>query len=113
MANKKEGWIGFDDRKFLSDSEYETYRRRLPVRFSARNASKKPEKCEICGLHETKDNPLQAAHKIPFNSGLLKYRLTPDFLDKKENLIWAHRTNCNNMAELNHEQILEEINRVA
>ena len=75
--------MGFDGRVFLLDSEYETYMRRMPVRYIRHKIS---NVCAICGKEATNDNPLEKAHLIPFNLGIKKYRLTPDFLDRKENM---------------------------
>jgi hypothetical protein len=96
----RDGWLGFEGRVFLTEAESATYRRRLPVRYSARNASVSNGLCEICGLQADEGNPLQAAHKVPFNVGLLRYGLTPDWLDGPHNLTWAHRVKCNKRAEL-------------
>ena len=98
--------MGFDGRVFLLDSEYETYMRRMPVRYIRHKVS---NVCAICGKEATKDNPLEKAHLIPFNLGIKKYRLTPDFLDRKENIVAAHRKTCNKLAELSHEEILKLI----
>jgi hypothetical protein len=96
---RRNGWLGFDGRIFLSEAEYATYRRRLPVRYSARNANPSNGRCEICGLEASGGNPLQAAHKVPFNIGILKYGFTPDWLDGPDNLSWAHRVRCNRCVE--------------
>lgn len=96
----RDGWQGFDGRKFLTDAEYATYCRRLPVRYAAKGAGPKPEVCSVCGHPAAPGNPLQAAHRVPFNAGILRYRLTPDWLDSSENLLWAHRQGCNKKAEL-------------
>ena len=96
--------MGFDGRVFLLDSEYETYMRRMPVRYIKH---KIPNTCSVCGKEATADNPLEKAHLIPFNAGIKVYRLTPDFLDRKENIVAAHRKVCNKSAELSHEDILK------
>jgi hypothetical protein len=77
--------------KFLTDAEHTVYCRRLPVRYAAKSAGPKPEVCGVCGSPATPGNPLQAARRIPFNTGIIQYRLTPDWLDRSENLVWAHR----------------------
>ena len=97
--------MSFDGRKFLTDAEWETYQRRAPVRYAYRTAKAKPDTCEICGLAWTPENPPQAAHRIPFGTGVRIYRLTPDWLDSSENLIWAHRKACNKKAEWSSAQI--------
>jgi hypothetical protein len=97
--------VTFDGRKFLTDAEHETYLRRAPVRYAYRTAKPKPDTCEVCGLPWTAENPPQASHRIPFGMGVRVYRLTPDWLDSSENLIWAHRRVCNKKAEWSSAQI--------
>jgi hypothetical protein len=99
---------GFDGRMFLHDYEYETYKRRMPVRYLKTKLSKV---CFVCGLPETSDNPFQRAHRIPFNAGILKFRLTPEYLDKDSNIVTAHRKLCNAAAELTEEQIVEFLSK--
>ena len=96
--------MGFDGRIFLLDAEYDTYMRRMPVRYIRHKVS---NVCTICGKEGTKDNPIEKAHRIPFNKGIKTYRLTPDFLDRQENIVAAHRQICNKSAELTDQQILE------
>ena len=98
--------MSFDGRVFLLDYEYETYMRRMPVRYLNHRI---PNTCKICGKPGTPDNPLQRAHLIPFGVGIKKYRLTPDYLDRPENTVAAHRATCNKKAELSHEEILKLI----
>lgn len=105
----RNGWLGFDERTFLNEHEYVTYCRRLPVRYAAKNLGRKPEKCEVCGGAPTPDNPLQAAHRIPFGKGILQFRLTPDWLDSRENLVWAHKRLCNRRAEMSIDDIREHL----
>jgi len=108
VANKTQkriGWEGFDCRVFLTDHEHATYRRRLPVRYAAKNLGKKPKACEVCGEPATPENPLQAAHRVPFGVGIRQFRLTPDWYDSRQNLIWAHRRVCNKKVELSASQI--------
>ena len=101
----KIGWYGFDGRMFLTDVEHATYCRRLPVRYAAKGAGPKPKICDICGRPSELKNSLQAAHRIPFNLGVIRYRLTPEWLDRPENLVWAHRQICNKKAEFSSTQI--------
>ena len=107
--NLRGGWRGFDGRRFLTDAEYEAYCRRMPVRYAARNMGPKPEVCRVCGQPETRVNPFQAAHRVPFNAGILQYRLTPDWLDSRENLVWVHRRVCNKRVEMSAAQIEAEV----
>lgn len=95
--------MGFDGRVYLLGSEYETYQRRMPVRYLRHPLD---PVCSVCGKVGTSSNPLQRAHKIPFNLGIKKYRLTPDYLDRIENIVTAHRGICNKSVELSHEDIV-------
>lgn len=98
-------WIGFDNRMFLTKEELSTYRRRPPVRYSAKNIQKHKDFCSVCGDEFTENNPAQAAHRIPFTKGVTEYGLTPDWLDSNFNLAWAHRSKCNKLVELSDVQI--------
>ena len=94
--------MGFEGRVFLHDYEYETYMRAMPVRYIKHKLG---TCCAVCGLPAATGNPLQAAHLIPFSKGIKEYRLTPDFLDRIENIVPAHRSTCNKTAELSDAQI--------
>ena len=89
--------IGFDGRIFLEEMEWLTYCRRKPVRY-IRKA--KGSKCAACGLPDLPDNPLQNAHVIGFDIGVIDLGLTPDFLDSAANIVVAHRRTCNKGSEL-------------
>lgn len=56
--------------------------------------------CAVCDDPPTSDNPLQVCHRIPFGEGIRRWRLTPDWLDRPDNLRWAHRKRCNKLVEL-------------
>lgn len=88
---------GFDGRRFLSEPEWRTYIRRKPVRYIRK---RKDRVCEICGQPETTDNPLQSAHLIGFEVGIIYLALTPEFVDGDENIVTAHRRDCNRKVEL-------------
>jgi len=105
------GWQGFDGRMFLTDAEHETYKRRPPVRYSARGLPPGDGACSVCGLAATPANPLQAAHLVPFGLGVAVYALTPEWLDGAANLVWAHRAKCNKAAELSRDEIEALIGR--
>ena len=96
--------LGFDGRKFLTDAEHQTYLRRMPVRY-VNNKLKGVDVCYVCGDIAQENNPLQAAHRIPFAVGIIKYRLTPEWLDSTHNLVKAHRKRCNKLAELSEDDI--------
>ena len=98
---------GYGDRVWLTPDEWETYRRRPPVRYNAallKKARLRGDACAHCG---TSDGTLQLAHRVPFIVGVIQWGLTPDWLDRPENLAMAHRGSCNNALELDDEQIAE------
>lgn len=88
--------LGFDGRSFLTQAEWETYRRRKPVRYIRKNQGM----CELCGLPETPDNPLQHAHIISFDTGVIELAHTAEYLEQDANIRTAHRNGCNQDAEL-------------
>ena len=94
---------GFDGRVFLTQAEYETYMRRMPVRYIKKKHS---DVCAVCGRVGTASNPLQHSHRIGFQQGIKKFGLTPDFLDELSNVVSAHRTACNAKAELSDAEVL-------
>ena len=100
---------GFDGRVFLTDAEHETYMRRMPVRYVRH---KKAAMCCVCGLPGSATNPLENAHKIPFGLGVRKFRLTPDYLDSKENIVTAHKSSCNKSCELPEDLITATIRSI-
>ena len=89
--------LGFDGRVFLHEADWQAYRRRKPVRYIRHL---KATKCERCGLAATTDNPLQNAHIVSFDMGVIELALTPEFLDSRTNIVTAHRCTCNKGAEL-------------
>jgi hypothetical protein len=99
---------GFDGRRYLFDYEHQTYLRRMPVRF-VKHA--KDSVCWVCGGPATPDNPFENAHRIPFGVGVRRYKLTPEFLDSKENIVTAHKRGCNKRAELSDSDIQELLSR--
>ena len=90
---------GFEGRKFLTDAEHQTYLRRMPVRY-VNNKLKGVNVCYVCGDIARENNPLQVSHRVPFGEGIIKYRLTPEWLDSTHNLVKARRKICNKLAEL-------------
>lgn len=88
---------GFDGRRFLTESEWQTYLRRKPVRYIHKP---KEAVCCVCGHPGTTENPLQNAHCIGFEIGIVYLALTPEFLDGDNNIVSAHRRDCNKLAEL-------------
>lgn len=57
--------------------------------------------CIVCGLSESDDLPMQNAHVIGLDMGIIDLGLTPDFLDSDSNIVTAHRGVCNQDCELN------------
>jgi hypothetical protein len=88
---------GFADRVFLTSAEWDTFCRRRPVRYIHK---RKEPICQVCGLPPTPDNPLQNAHIISFDIGVIDLALTPDYLDSDANILSAHRNHCNKASEL-------------
>jgi hypothetical protein len=97
LQDKIQENIGFDGRIFLTQEEWMTYRRRKPVRY-IRKA--KPNLCEICGKKPMEDNPLENSHRIGFRLGIIFLGLTPEFVDRNDNIVSAHKKVCNKSAEL-------------
>ena len=89
--------IGFGGRMFLDEAEWLTYCKRKPVRY-IRTA--KCAKCQVCGLPASAENPLQNAHIIGFDVGVIDLGMTPEFLDSEKNIVTAHRRSCNKQSEL-------------
>jgi len=98
--------IGFNDRTFLTKEEWQTYIRRMPVRYIKKD---KTRRCQICRKPESKDNPLESSHIIGFNIGIVSFGLTPDFLDSDENIVSAHRRLCNSKAEITTQGVCEKL----
>lgn len=89
--------IGFNDRIFLTKDEWQTYIKRMPVRYIKK---KKTDLCEICGKPPNKNNSFESSHIIGFRMGVVYFGLTPDFLDRDENIVSAHKKLCNSQAEI-------------
>jgi hypothetical protein len=100
-------WSGFDGRVFLTDAEFETYKRRPPVRYSYKGHPRTVDNlCEVCGLPPLVGNVLQSSHKIPFIKGVQIFGLTPEWLDLPQNLVWAHRVTCNKSVEIPQSEVI-------
>ena len=92
----------------LTPTEYEVLKRWPPVRRAGNAAHRrgilppepKPAHCRHCGRPATGENPLQICHRIPFLKGIIEGGYTPDYLNRPDNLIWAHRTGCNKAVEV-------------
>jgi hypothetical protein len=94
---------GFDGRAFLTADEWQTYMRRMPVRYIRRS---KADVCVVCGLPASPDNPLEHSHRIPFRVGITALGLTPDFVDSPQNIVTAHKRGCNRSVELSLSECL-------
>ena len=108
---RRDGWLEFDGRTFLTEVEHETYRRRLPVRYPAKNLKTPADTCAKCGKPASVKNPIQVAHKIPFAIGVIRFWLTPEWLDGPHNLIRAHKQECNKGCEIPFDRIPEYLKR--
>lgn len=105
---------GFEGRVWLTGAEWETYRRRVAVRYPqnqrAAVASRQGELCFTC---EEGDRPgeksMQLAHRVPFKIGVVDWGLTPDWLDGAENLCLAHVGICNDGAELTNPEVAKHL----
>lgn len=97
---------GFDGRIFLDEAEWQTYCRRKPVRYIRRAKS---DTCEVCPEPPSADNPLQSAHIIGFDIGVIELGLTPEFLDSQANIVTAHRRTCNKRSELGLNASMERL----
>lgn len=98
---------GFSGRTFPTEEEHATYLRRGPVRYARKHLDPADTHCSVCGEEGATGNQLQASHRIPFRKGWQIYRLTPDWLDRAENLRWAHSKVCNKAVELSPWEIEE------
>jgi len=98
--------IGFNDRIFLTKQEWQTYLRRMPVRYIRK---KKTSICQICGKPSNKDNPFESSHIIGFKMGIVSFGLTPDFLDRDENIVSAHKRLCNSKAEITIQNVCKRL----
>ena len=97
---------GFGCRVFLTKIEWQTYLKRMPVRYIKK---KKENLCEICGKKPTKENPFESSHIIAFRTGIVDFALTPDFLDKDSNIVTAHKRICNQSAEIDKSEICKRL----
>jgi hypothetical protein len=88
----------FGDNVFLTEAEWRTYNKRMPVRYIRKR--KHTLVCFVCGNPAQEGDPLEHSHRIGFNFGIKRLGLTPDWLDRHENIVSAHRTECNASAEL-------------
>jgi hypothetical protein len=89
--------LGFEGRMFLTKAEWDTYRRRKPVRFIR---GQHAEFCSVCNKPAEEDNPFQHAHRIGFEIGVIYLGLTPDYVDSHPNIVTAHKRKCNRESEL-------------
>ena len=108
MARMKRN-VGFGERMFLDEAEWGTYRRRMPVRYIRRPRG---TVCQVCGLPDSPENPLQSAHIIGFDVGVIDLGLTPDYLDSDKNILTAHRRTCNRQAELDLQRSMDRLWRL-
>ena len=69
---------------FLDEAEWLTYCKRKPVRYIR---TFKAAVCQVCGQPGSPENPLQKAHIIGFDVGVIDLGMTPDFLDSEKNIV--------------------------
>jgi len=100
---------GFDNRRFLTEAEWQTYCRRKPVRYIRKQRGLT---CWVCGQAATAANPFQNAHIISFDLGVIELALTPDFLDSDANIVTAHRIACNKATELDLCAAMEYLGKI-
>lgn len=100
---------GFEGRAWLTEAEWETYRRRVAVRYNgskrAAVVSRQGDLCFTCGEAALEGSKMQLAHRVPFRVGVVDWGLTPDWLDRADNLCLAHTGACNHAAELTTSEI--------
>lgn len=78
----------------------------VPVRYLRGWRSYLGDTCHFCG------KPAEtAAHKIPYKKGILKYRLRPDFLNHRRNLLPTCKSH-NKSAQWNDKRIEAYIARL-
>ncbi|MBA1838158.1 hypothetical protein GC584_08075 [Corynebacterium sp. zg912] len=97
---------GFSGQTWLTPSEWETYRKEVPRRFSGKRREaiikRDGEKCAHC---KGKTGILQVTHIVPFDIGVVDFGLTPWWLTQDENLALAHKNNCSSHVRLGIEAI--------
>ena len=98
--------LGFHARVFLTKAEWDTYRRRKPVRYIKRTHGRV---CAVCGESATLANPLEHSHIIGFELGVICLGLTPDYVDSSRNIVSAHKQSCNNASELTLEAAMKKL----
>lgn len=93
-----------DDRVFLTLAERRIFGRwGVPVRYVNDRLSALGATCAFCGKpSET------VAHRIPYQKGILRYSLTPSYLNRDQNLVATCRE-CNKKAEWTDEQVSAHI----
>ena len=91
------GYVGFGDAIFLTEAEWFTFRKHKPARHTHKN---KTNICAVCGLGSIQGKRFEGAHKIPLMKGMANFGLTPDYLNRDENIVTTHNGKCNAKAEL-------------
>lgn len=90
----------FQGRAWLTLEEWETYRRRPPVRYPTEIKKELIKDfgytCQVCGAENVPEKELQIAHHLAFTTGVVDWGLTPEWLDSKWNVCLAHKVSCNN-----------------
>lgn len=104
---------GFAGQIWLTDEQWDTYRRVPPVRYVRHklvtsNNSDSIVQCFSCGKTDSIKN-LQVAHLIGHSAGIVDWGLTPDWLESPDNLVFTHPGQCNNNVALSPEGIVERL----
>jgi hypothetical protein len=94
---------------FLTEAEHSLYIKRMPVRKLHYGLD---DVCYICGKRGTAENGLERCHKIPFAMGIRFFGLTPQFLDRLDNITTGHRLHCNKACEFTEEEVEKELDRL-
>ena len=104
----EEGNHKFDGRTFLLDYEYTAYLKAVPARWPSKTISVEGP-CSQCSFGDLPENPLQRAHSISAIKGVVRFGLTPIWLDDASNLTPAHAVVCNDKAELDDRQTIDRL----
>lgn len=95
---------------FLTEDQWRTLSRWHPVRYVSKVLHEREPReaatCFVCGDPADEARPLHACHRVPFRS-VWEFGLTPDWVNRYENLVWAHAGTCNRAAEFTTAQVAQ------
>ena len=92
---------------FLTPSDHAAFCRWDVPRRNVRGKIEKGGACFVCGKPAPKCEG-HVSHRVPYRLGIKKYGLTPAWLNRPENLVWAHIT-CNGHAEIPDAEISDHL----